>query len=70
MHEAWAAGDRAGANAAIPDEVVDDLIVHGSVEYCRERVASYKEAGLDTPAIALLPTGEDPLKLVRALAPR
>ena len=69
MHEAWAAGDRAGANAAIPDEVVDDLVVHGSVEYCRERVAEYQEAGLDTPAIALLPTGDDPLHLVRALAP-
>ncbi|HEV2782182.1 MAG TPA: LLM class F420-dependent oxidoreductase [Actinophytocola sp.] len=69
MHEAWAAGDRAGANAAIPDEVVDELIVHGSVAYCRERVAAYLEAGLDTPAIALLPTGDDPLHLVRALAP-
>jgi probable F420-dependent oxidoreductase len=70
MHEAWAAGDRAGANAAIPDEVVDDLVVHGSVDYCRERVAAYKEAGLDTPAIALLPTGDDPLNMVRSLAPR
>ncbi|MFL6142612.1 MAG: LLM class F420-dependent oxidoreductase [Labedaea sp.] len=69
MHEAWAAGDRPAANAAIPDEVVDDLVVHGSVEYCRERVAAYQEAGLDTPAIALLPTGGDPLQLVRALAP-
>jgi probable F420-dependent oxidoreductase len=69
MHEAWAAGDRARANAAIPDEVIDDLIVHGSVDYCRERVAAYLEAGLDTPAIALLPTGDDPLHLVRALAP-
>jgi probable F420-dependent oxidoreductase len=69
MHEAWAAGDRAGANAAIPDEVVDDLIVHGSPERCRARVAQYVEAGLDTPAISVLPTGEDPRKLVRALAP-
>jgi len=69
MHEAWAAGDRAGANAAIPDEVVDDLIVHGSVGRCRERVAEYVAAGLDTPVISVLPTGADPLELVRALAP-
>jgi probable F420-dependent oxidoreductase len=69
MHEAWAAGDRKAANAAIPDEVVDDLIVHGSPEQCRERVAQYIESGLDTPAISVLPTGEDPRKLVRALAP-
>lgn len=69
MHEAWAAGDRAGANAAIPDSVVDDLVVHGSLDYCRERIAQYQEAGLDTPAIALLPTGDDPVTLVRGLAP-
>ena len=70
MHEAWAAGDRKGANAAIPDEVVDDLVVHGSVEQCRERVDEYREQGLDTPVIALLPTGADPLEMVRALRPR
>jgi probable F420-dependent oxidoreductase len=70
MHEAWAAGDRAGANAAIPDEVVDDLIVHGSPARCRERVSEYVAAGLDTPVLALLPTGDDPVELVRALAPR
>lgn len=69
MHEAWASGDRAGANAAIPDEVVDDLIVHGPVEHCRERVAEYVAQGLDTPAIALLPTGDDPAEMVRKLAP-
>jgi probable F420-dependent oxidoreductase len=69
MHEAWAAGDRTGANAAIPDSVVDDLIVHGSLDQCRDRIASYLEAGLDTPAIALLPTGDDPRTLVRGLAP-
>jgi probable F420-dependent oxidoreductase len=70
MHEAWAAGDRAGANAAIPDRVVDDLVVHGSVDHCRERIAAYVEAGLDTPVIGLLPTGVDPAEMVRALAPR
>jgi hypothetical protein len=32
-------------------------------------VAQYIESGLDTPAISVLPTGEDPRKLVRALAP-
>lgn len=69
MHEAWAAGDRVGANAAIPDEVVDELVVHGPVEKCRERVAEYIAQGLDTPAIALLPTGDDPLDMVRKLAP-
>jgi probable F420-dependent oxidoreductase len=67
MHEAWAAGDRQAANAAIPDEVVDELIVHGPPEKCRERVAEYVEQGLTTPVISILPTGDDPSETVRAL---
>ncbi len=67
MHEAWAAGDRQAANAAIPDEVVDELVVHGPPEKCRERVAEYVEQGLTTPVISILPTGDDPSDMVRAL---
>ncbi|MFJ6675839.1 LLM class F420-dependent oxidoreductase [Actinosynnema sp. NPDC091369] len=69
MHEAWAAGDRRGAGALIPDEVVDALIVHGSVDECRAHVAKYAANGVDTPVMAVLPTGADQLDLVRALAP-
>ncbi|WP_043729268.1 LLM class F420-dependent oxidoreductase [Kutzneria sp. 744] len=67
MHRLWAAGDRKGANAAIPDHVVDDLVVHGSLDRCRERVQEYVENGLDTPAIMVLPTGADQFDVVRAL---
>jgi probable F420-dependent oxidoreductase len=70
MHQAWAAGDRKKANAVIPDEVVDDLIVHGSAEACRAKIQSYVDNGLTTPIIALLPTGGDPVEQVRQLAPR
>ncbi|TWP47254.1 LLM class F420-dependent oxidoreductase [Lentzea tibetensis] len=69
MQEAWAAGDRKGANKAVPDEVVDQLIIHGSVDHCRAQVAKYQANGVDTPIIALLPTGADQFDLVRALAP-
>jgi probable F420-dependent oxidoreductase len=70
MQAAWAAGDRRGALAAIPDEVVDDLVVHGSLEACRERVAQYHETGLDTPVIGLLPApGADLAESIRKLAP-
>jgi probable F420-dependent oxidoreductase len=69
MHEAWAAGDRQQANTVIPDAVVDDLIVHGSADECREKVQSYVDNGLTTPIIALLPTGGDPFEQVRQLAP-
>ncbi len=58
MHEAWAAGDRAGAAAAIPDDVVDELVVHGTPEACRAQVRAYVAAGVKTPVLAVLPTPE------------
>lgn len=70
MHEAWAAGDRTRANAVVPDEVVDDLVVHGSPRACVERVRAYVDAGLTTPVLSVLPTGGDPVEQVVALAPR
>jgi probable F420-dependent oxidoreductase len=70
MLAAWASGDRRGALALIPDELVDDLVVHGSLEACRERVAEYHANGLDTPVIALLPAPEAELtESIRRLAP-
>jgi probable F420-dependent oxidoreductase len=71
MHEAWAAGDRAGAAAAVPEDVVDALVLHGAPESCREQVQAYAAAGVDTPVIALLPTpgGAPDLDLLRRLAP-
>jgi probable F420-dependent oxidoreductase len=56
MWSAWEAGDLRGANAAIPDEVVDELLVHGTPERCRERLAAYVAAGITTPVLALLPS--------------
>jgi probable F420-dependent oxidoreductase len=70
MREAWAAGDRRGALAAIPDELVDELFVHGPPETCRERVAEYQAKGLDTPVIMIVPgPGTDEADAVRRLAP-
>ena len=57
MWEAWAAGDRKAANEAIPDDVVDDLIIHGSFAACREHVARYVEAGVEVPVLAIVPVG-------------
>ncbi|MEO3772174.1 LLM class F420-dependent oxidoreductase [Micromonospora sp. B9E7] len=58
MWEAWAAGDRRGASAAVPDDVVDALVLHGSPERCRAQVRRYADAGVDVPVFALLPTPE------------
>jgi probable F420-dependent oxidoreductase len=69
MWAAWAAGDRRGALAALDDELVDELLVHGSPEACGERLQQYVEAGIHTPILALLPTGGDIRDAVRSLAP-
>ncbi|MFF0770319.1 LLM class F420-dependent oxidoreductase [Nonomuraea wenchangensis] len=71
MHEAWAAGDRQAALKAIPDEVVDDLIVHGDAATCRARIREYVAGGLDTPILAPIPGGEVPIEqAVRDLSPK
>ena len=71
MWDAWKAGDRKAALAAIPDEVVDDLVVHGSPAHCREVIDQYFANGVTTSSLAIL--GLDPdLKFwesVRDLSP-
>lgn len=70
MWDHWAAGDRKAALAAIPDELVDTLIVHGSPEECRDHIARYQANGVTTPALAILPFGLDQRQAIRDLAPR
>jgi len=71
MWDAWAAGDRKAAVAAIPDEVVDELFVHGSPEHCRARIQQYFDNGVTTSSLAVM--GLDPdlqyWDAVTALAP-
>jgi probable F420-dependent oxidoreductase len=71
MWAAWKAGDRKAALGAIPDEVVDDLVVHGTPEQCRARIGEYFANGVTTTSLAILPL--DPAvshwDAIRALAP-
>lgn len=71
MWEAWKAGDRKAAVAAIPDSVVDELFVHGSPEACRERIQSYVDNGVTTTSLAIMPLDPDlsHWDAVRSLAP-
>jgi probable F420-dependent oxidoreductase len=70
MWDAWQAGDRKAAVAAIPDSVVDELIVHGSPDECHEHLGRYVANGITTPVIALLPFGFEARQAIRDLAPR
>jgi probable F420-dependent oxidoreductase len=69
MWEAWKAGDRKAALEAIPDEVVDDLVLFGSPAEVRAKVQSYMDAGVTTTALAVVSFGMDLRQLVRELAP-
>jgi probable F420-dependent oxidoreductase len=71
MWKLWKEGDRKAALAAIPDEVVDQLIVHGSPAECRAHIQRYIDNGVTTPALAVLPFGGiDQRQAVRDLAPQ
>jgi alkanesulfonate monooxygenase SsuD/methylene tetrahydromethanopterin reductase-like flavin-dependent oxidoreductase (luciferase family) len=69
MWEAWAAGDRKAALAAIPHEVVDQLLVHGSFAECKDQVARYVANGVDVPVMAVIPIGVSLEDAVAGLAP-
>ncbi|WP_207386950.1 LLM class F420-dependent oxidoreductase [Frankia sp. Cppng1_Ct_nod] len=69
MWEAWAAGDRRGALAAIPDEVVDQLIVHGTPEQCRAGIQRYADAGATTVVVVGFGWGDCAEDVMRAVAP-
>lgn len=70
MWKAWRQGDRKGALAAIPDQVVDDLIVHGSPAHCRDVLREYAANGITIPVVAPLPIGISAHEAAMRVAPR
>src|SRR5262245_50425414 len=76
MWEAWASGDRRAAVAAVPDAVIADLIIRGSMKEIRAHVRRYLDAGVDTAFLSLSTLETDPARrrailadAMRALAP-
>jgi probable F420-dependent oxidoreductase len=69
MWNAWSAGDRKKALEVIPDEVVDDLVVHGSPEECRAHIQRYVDNGVTIPAPMIIPIGIDLAEAVAGLSP-
>ena len=45
-------------------------MIHGPPEKCREHIQHYCDNGIDTPVLAIMPFGIDPLQAMRDLAPR
>jgi probable F420-dependent oxidoreductase len=76
MWKAWEQGDRKAAVAAIPDRVVNDLQIRGSMDEMRAHVQRYLDAGIDTAFLSLSTVEMDPkrkreilLGAMRELAP-
>ncbi|MGH7306147.1 MAG: LLM class flavin-dependent oxidoreductase, partial [Candidatus Rokuibacteriota bacterium] len=76
MWGAWQNGDRKAAVAAVPERVMNDLIIRGSMDEIRAHVQRYLDAGVDTAFLALSTLEQDParrraiqLDALRALAP-
>ena len=69
MWDLWKAGDRKAALEAIPASLVDELIINGPPEACREHVDRYVENGLDTPVLMVMPSDADMREVTKALAP-
>ncbi len=76
MWDAWGQGDRRAAVAAVPREVLDDLIIRGTMAEIRAHVERFMAAGVDTAFLQLFTFEPDPprkrqilLDAMRALAP-
>lgn len=69
MWDAWACGDRRRALEAIPDSLVDELFVHGTVDECRRRIDEYIDAGVTTPVLSFHVANEDPVDVLARFAP-
>ena len=57
IRAAHLAGDRAGALAAIPDEMVDAIEVTGDEALVRDTISAYQRAGVDIPVVFPLTWG-------------
>jgi probable F420-dependent oxidoreductase len=76
MWDAWGRGDRRGAVAAVPERVLDELLLRGSVKTIRDGIQRYLDAGVDTAFVLLQSTEPDVARkreqlraAMRALAP-
>jgi probable F420-dependent oxidoreductase len=76
MWDAWRRGDRKAAVGAVPDHVMNELIIRGSMPEIRAHIQRYLDAGVDTAFLSLSTIEQNAararqvlLDAVRALAP-
>src|SRR5439155_26501855 len=54
---AWSAGDREAAERAVSDDLIDATSIAGTAGHCRERLAAYRQSGIDLPILSPYPRG-------------
>lgn len=69
--DAWSRGDRQAASDAISQDLVDALVLYGSPQRYKERLDSFRAAGLDVPVLGFVSFTGAPgvVELLEAMAP-
>jgi len=69
MIEAWESGDRQGAAAAAPWELIEEMFVFGEPAEMKERINSFVAGGITLPILTPITTPDKLGELIEALAP-
>ena len=69
MIEAWESGDRQGAAAAAPWELIEEMFIFGTATEMRERIDSFVAGGITLPILTPITTPDKLGELIDALAP-
>ncbi|MFT5394129.1 MAG: 5,10-methylenetetrahydromethanopterin reductase [Gammaproteobacteria bacterium] len=73
VREAWLAGDRERAEAAVTDAMIDATSVAGTPEQCQLRIEAYRDSGIELPIISPFARGPGAYdvfeRAIRACAP-
>ena len=56
VHGYWKAGDRAQAEVAISEKMVEELYIFGTAEECHAQLETFTQAGVNLPVVAAPPT--------------
>jgi probable F420-dependent oxidoreductase len=77
MNARWDAGDRKGALAAVPERAIDELVVLGTPDECRAKLARFVDNGVTVPIMNFMNLETDPVAcaaesraMLKMLAPR
>lgn len=69
MVKAWEEGDRQGAAAAAPWELIEDMFIFGPPEQMKERIGEFVGAGITLPILTPITTPDRLGETIEALAP-